>query len=396
MPDQRARAATSRPSWKALAALGLASRLAVLVVGLLLAHRDHQPAWLIDRDLALRTQREATNARQLEQLSVGNRRWIEPWYRWDAIWYAEISERGYSYQPGQQSSVAFLPLLPVVMRAGAAAGLDRYWVGLAVPNIAFTIGLVLFGELVWRVTGDRGAAWRACLLLVAYPWSFVFSAPYQESLMFVLTAAAILAWLAGRPLQSAASAALSSAARLAALAFPVALAADWLESKLRRRPAVPAALPVALAGFAGAAAFVVYLGVHFDDPLVLFKAQAAWGRGHPSPANLLHAFAGFVHEPETAGVLLKNALTVAFLLLGARAWRRGGVFWAALTWVPVLQGLSTGSTLSISRLILSAYPAFLDAGELLRRRTILILLVAACLVVQVLLIDRYVNWHFPD
>lgn len=38
------------------------------------------------------------------------------WVHWDSEWYARIAQEGYSYQPGQQSPVAFFPLYPLVIR----------------------------------------------------------------------------------------------------------------------------------------------------------------------------------------------------------------------------------------------------------------------------------------
>src|SRR5262249_54021318 len=138
------------PTWAALFAFGLTTRVVVVLSGCLLAQPDHPPG--LD---ALGPSRAATiNTRYLDALSDGARRWLAPWYRWDALWYAEISEQGYHYEPGKQSSAAFLPLLPLLMRAGAAVGLDPYWVGLVLPNLAFSVGLAFFGRAVLRLTGD--------------------------------------------------------------------------------------------------------------------------------------------------------------------------------------------------------------------------------------------------
>jgi Gpi18-like mannosyltransferase len=131
--------------------------------------------------------------RHFARLQAGPGRLIEPWYHWDAVWYAEISCEGYSYTPGRMSSVAFLPLLPLLMAGAGTLGLDRYWVGLIVPNVAFACGLACFARVAATVTGDRATAVRACVLLAAYPWSFFDSAPYEDSFGFALSAAALWA-----------------------------------------------------------------------------------------------------------------------------------------------------------------------------------------------------------
>ena len=89
----------AQPGWPVLLGFGLATRVIVVVLGCVLAH----PAGRVAQ-------------------APGGHRWIEPWYRWDGNWYAEIAERGYSYRPGSESSVAFLPMLPLLMRAGGRPG----------------------------------------------------------------------------------------------------------------------------------------------------------------------------------------------------------------------------------------------------------------------------------
>ncbi|MBV8951985.1 MAG: hypothetical protein JOZ99_13995, partial [Actinobacteria bacterium] len=42
---------------------------------------------------------------------------VDAWNRWDASWYRRIATSGYSYLPGHQSTVAFFPAYPLVMRA---------------------------------------------------------------------------------------------------------------------------------------------------------------------------------------------------------------------------------------------------------------------------------------
>ena len=38
------------------------------------------------------------------------------WCRFDCTWYVDIADRGYTYVPGHQSSVAFFPGYPLVVR----------------------------------------------------------------------------------------------------------------------------------------------------------------------------------------------------------------------------------------------------------------------------------------
>src|SRR6266536_281249 len=37
------------------------------------------------------------------------------WDRWDTVWYADIVDKGYSFDPAEKSSVAFFPLYPLLI-----------------------------------------------------------------------------------------------------------------------------------------------------------------------------------------------------------------------------------------------------------------------------------------
>jgi hypothetical protein len=267
-------------------------------------------------------------------------------------------------------------------------------VGLVLPNLAFSAGLAFFGRAVLRLSGDAGLAWRAAVLVVAYPWSFFFSAPYQESLAFALTAAAICAWLSRRPLWSALSFAGASAARLTAAALSVALLAEWANDVIRRRPARHAAWFVALAGGLGLGAFSLYLYWRFGDPWLAVSSHQAWGRHSPSLANVVRCLVSVPHGFQGPPWLPDYCMMLLVLGLGIRTWWKRGPFWGCLVLVPVLQAMASGSVGSMGRIALGAYPVTIEVAELLGRRTLFTACVILCLALQVLLIDLYVNWYF--
>jgi hypothetical protein len=489
--------------------LGLLSRVVVVAWGDRCARRPPPPKPADEAKYVAAANLDNYD-RHRAALEVGGRKWVRPWYRWDAFWYAEASQVGYVYEPQRQCTSGFLPLLPMAMALGAGMGLDRYWVGLLAPNRAFAVGLACFGRVTLRLTGDRGTAWRACLLLTAFPYAFFFSAPYQESLGLALTSAALLAWLDRRPVATAASLAVASLARLTTIAVSLALIAEWLDDLVHRRPARHVAWLVALSPGLGLGLFCAYLGRHVGDPFAYFRAHAAWGRQPASARNVVvllealvdlaektpsFAVAGLAilvwtcqrpvraalgwlrawvlegrpqgvrhtprrearrsgdrggrrekgratrpspPEPSPAvekppsgpggspwgvanvvalglslaalslaipgnplvpivkelGKLGELLAMISFLGLGVHAWWRRGPFWGCLILMPVVQGMTTGTTLSMGRIVLAAFPAFIDLAELLRPRLAFSAWMIASLIVQAMLIDRFVNWVF--
>jgi hypothetical protein len=470
----------TQPSWSAFLAFGLVTRIIVVVIGCWMA----RPADPVRGREAFSLHNEGMNPRHRQELTLGHRPLIQSWYRWDAMWYAEIAERGYSYRPGRESSVAFMPMLPLLMRAGEYLRVDRYWAGVLIPNLAFAVGLAFFGRCVFMVTENAGTSWRACILLAAFPTSFYFSAPYQESLVLALSAASLLAWLSYRPGRSALALAVASATRLTALSMSVGLVVEWAADVWKRRRARHSAWFVAIAGTAGLISFFGYLAWKFHDPALHLKAHGAWDRKPPSVLRLasslwnlacnsatlgqrsgifalallllaawlchkpLHAaatrLAGTVLLGRTASlkryvpairaislggpaiaglsmvlfavglvVLHRTGLSVAlrpmlrpvtegkdflaailFLGLGTHAFLKRRALWGCLVLVPILQALASGSTGSMTRVVLSAYPAFLDAAELTSGRAAFAVAVACCLLGQAAMLSSYVNWIF--
>jgi hypothetical protein len=266
---------------------GIATRLIVVSVGSLMypgseAGAERWISILRERENEPQTARESERHRD----ALSSRHWLAAWYRWDAVWYAEMSESGYAPRQGH-SNTAFLPLLPLVMRGGSMVGLDRYVVGLIAANLMFAVGLACFGLAASASGADGATAWRACVLLCAYPYSFFFSAPYQESFGFAFMAAALLAWTHGRAWTSAGCLAMASLARLSAVAMSVGLGLEWLGQVLRRSRPRHAALAVAVAGGFGLAVLMAHMGVRFGDPLLGFKSQSAWNRQPASLVNLV-------------------------------------------------------------------------------------------------------------
>jgi hypothetical protein len=485
-----------------LITFGLLTRVAVVAWGVHCAHTPIPAS--IERGLI-------HDEYHLAALAAPARKWVEPWYRWDANWYAEVSAFGYAFDLQRQTTAGFLPLLPMVMATAAGLGLDRYWAGLLVPNLAFAVGLAAFGKVALRVTGDLGTTWRACLLAMAYPFSFFFSAPYHESLGFALTAAAMLAWIVRRPIASAVCLAGASLARLTTLAMSLGLIAEWFDDVVHRRPARHSAWLVVLSGGLGFASFCAYLGLRLGEPLAHLHAHSAWHRQSASVRNVFvtlevmiiqagraplfgvmavailfwtcqrpvraalirfrawvlaetsasrpgprparrrsNAWAerhargrttprdpqgpvpsatdqmparepsggldraasaaalvlvlvglglalpdGPVHSAVAELEQYPNQLAIClFLGLAVHAFWRRGPLWGCLVLVPILQAMATASFMSITRLTLAAFPAFIDLAELLRPRAVFAIGLGTMLLAQVRLIDLFVNWTF--
>ena len=79
---------------------------------------------------------------------------------WDTTWYLDVARHGYAHDVGQVGEVftnlAFFPLLPGVMAAALALGLNPFIAALVISNLAFLAALLGFHVLSVARFGERG------------------------------------------------------------------------------------------------------------------------------------------------------------------------------------------------------------------------------------------------
>ena len=104
--------------------------------------------------------------------------------RWDTGFYLGIAGEGYRVDGPGLPSVAFFPLLPLLIRALAPLTRDPIAAGLLVTNLALLWASILLYRLV---EGEHGGAVaeRSVWYLLIFPASFFGSAIYSESLFLL-------------------------------------------------------------------------------------------------------------------------------------------------------------------------------------------------------------------
>lgn len=289
--------------------------------------------------------------------------------RWDTGFYVSIAEEGYKYQGVPLPSVAFFPLLPMLMRAGMALGLDTLVAGVLVANLALLLATMLFYRLVEMEWG-QGIADRTIWYFLIFPTALFGSAIYSESL-FLLCAIGAL-YLARRGAWESAGllgifAALS---RFLGILVAPLLLVEWLMQRRKpmfRRPgnwALGAAVVVPL----GTVAYMAYLGKTFGDPLAFLHASEAWGRAASSPWTMIGDLlarpeagwgaalaGGYIHLDNWMDFLFVGSFLVfGIILLVEKRWSEG-VFVTLGALIPLFSGL----LMSQRRYMWVLFPAFI-------------------------------------
>ncbi|MGI9087747.1 MAG: mannosyltransferase family protein [Chthoniobacterales bacterium] len=226
----------------------------------------------------------------------GSHRFVNMWSRWDSEWYLSVAQRGYSFNPGRDSNVAFFPLYPIAVRALHAVmpwASDAGWlcVGILLSNLSLVVALAYLHRLV-RLDYDEALATRAVLYLCLFPTTFFLSAFYSESLFLAVAVSAFYYARRSRWILAGCLAGVATLGRPPGGLVGVALALEYFAQKKFRWRAIRAdclalaLVPLALFGH------LAFLRWRFGDWSVLSKAEsvAHWSRKFTPPWITLGTF----------------------------------------------------------------------------------------------------------
>ena len=288
---------------------------------------------------------------------------VNMWSRWDAGWYFKLAKYGYQFTPGQESSTAFFPLYPMLMRAvypvlPGNSDLSWFIAGIVVSNAALLLALYYLALLV-RLDFDGHDAARAVLYLLVFPTSLFFSAVYAESLFLAATLAAFYYARRNRWLIAGGCAAAATLTRSPGILLVVPLGLEYLLQRgfrwrdIRFNAAALLMIPAALG------ALMFYFHLRFGNFMATRDAQASWGHGWGELGWPWEAFVRFFqHATVTNEIINVTFATLILALIGvAVAKLRPSYsvyavlsFWFVSAW---------GSFDSIPRYVLPIFPAFI-------------------------------------
>jgi putative flippase GtrA len=291
---------------------------------------------------------------------------------WDGRWYLTVAERGYFVLPRHQSDPAFFPLYPLLVNGLHGLGLGRVAAGLLLANLGFLLGLVALYELARTWLPEQDAR-RTAVYAALFPFGFVFSMVYPESIVLAAVAFAGVFAARGRWIPAGIAATLATLGRPEGIFVALPLAA----LALRRWPlASPGertrALWATLAAPAGLAGLAMYQWSSVGDALAFSHAQRAWGRWF-SIGGIERTLHELLRAPQLDREWIYRDLV---FLLGYLAclWlaRRAGVprSWILAGALVLLLPLWSGSVTSVARFGLLVPPVYAGLARLGRHRLV--------------------------
>ena len=315
------------------------------------------------------------------------RSWLERFCFWDAGWYVAIAQNGYSYDPQGESSVAFYPLLPLLIRAAGWLGADPRLAGYVISLAALFAACVLLWQLAARETRSASVADRAVLFLLFCPGSMWFGFIYTESLFLLTMLGCLLCARQGRWLAAGLWGLLSALTRtpgllLAGFLF-VEAAQQWVARRglraegprgrwwqvarwpWRWRAALAVAGPVL-----GNASYLLFLQLRFGDWRAQQKTMAAGWGGHPRwPWDAVAV--QWTHQERIFVDVSMPLLGITLVLALVGLWTLRRVSYAALIFALSVLYVSATPGDSVTRYLSTAAPAYIVLAQLGERSRLL-------------------------
>ncbi len=270
---------------------------------------------------------------------------------WDGWWYLGIARDGYHAAPltGQYHDYAFFPLYPALVRALSLAtpAFDGL-IAVLLSNVLFLVALGLLYRLTAEVLDEERAAW-SCVVLCLFPFSFVFSMAYAESLFLALSLGALLAAERGHAATASLLAGLAGLTRLPGVLLVVPLALIlWKRLDDRRALAWLVLVPL------GAVAFTAWVGTFAGAAGGFGGAQAAWGRNGIGAAAAIGGNLASQLDPLRLSFLVA-LLAYVFLLVYLRP-DRIPLPYATIPILTLAAVLMSGDLESVGRYGMVAFP----------------------------------------
>jgi Gpi18-like mannosyltransferase len=293
---------------------------------------------------------------------------LDLFFRWDSGWYLAIVQNGYFYIPGVQSSVAFFPLYPLLVKVFSFSIADPRITGIVISNVALFLAMIFLFKLITLDYEDENIASNSVLFALIFPTSFFLSIFYSESLFLFLSLACFYYARKQRWLLSSTAGYFAALTRSLGVFLFIPILVEYLT------PTSPSNAKLArirkdflwlLLIPAGLLTYMFYLYIQFKEPLAFLKAESAWSRGFSLSLSTLMSI--FTYDPFYAAIF--GGFTVASIsLVIYLVYRRVRLSYIIYVAVQLFFVFTSGIIESLPRYLCVLFPLFLGLALMARNR----------------------------
>jgi hypothetical protein len=335
------------------------------------------------------------------------------WNLWDSRWYREIVTKGYFFDPTRESSVAFFPMYPILVKIVSLVIPNVYIAGILISLAAYAGSLILLYSLTNELFENRAAARLSLLYLILFPSAFFLTLIYTEATFLFLSLLTI--YLARKHLWlfSMIAGTIATATRITGILLWIIVIFEWLNSidiKLSDlfqpkgwRNLLQAAkndmrTVLILCLFpTGLVLYMLYQWMSFGNPVAFLATQVYWQRQGGGPIVAIVNLITLTFQRKGNGYLIAASNLIGFFLplaLVIPIWRKLGPGYALYVLIATLIPISSGTTTSLIRLTLVLFPIYMILGYMSIQRKYLLLSLILSFGAFVLLLIRFVSGAF--
>ena len=326
-----------------------------------------------------------------------------PYYRWDSFWYTSIARHGYTFSLEKNSSIAFFPLYPSVIRAiNYLTKVKDDQISL-ILNIVFSLATVLILYLLVRIDYSDSISRNAVLLWLFFPPAYFLLSGYPEALFVLLVVVSFYFARKNNWLLAGIAAGLLALTKPYGVFMLPALLIEYFDVHNRdykiffkRFDWLPLLIPIF--SFGG---FVIFNYLKFGDPLAFLHAQNTWGRtlGNPITALLSETKFYLIDHPVLAGSNFPYLVYLVSFFVSIAAfvvsWKKVRMAYLIFPGLLLLSAFMTGTLTSWGRYMFLGVTIFVGPAIHLTSRKKLL---AICLILSGLVLvfsASYFSRCFP-
>lgn len=217
--------------------------------------------------------------------------YITALFKWDTGWYQSIVQHGYNdyHNSTIQSSIVFFPLFPMLIKAVTVV-IHSFTISAMIVNEIFLfLSFILFYRLEKKLQIDDTVIEMSLYFYAFFPFSFFLFLPYTESLFMFFIFLVFVLLEDRKYLLAAIAIGIATAIRTPALVLIVVYIAflvdeNWEGVKKLLLKKEWLYLPLTITGIV---CYVLFLKIHFNDPLSFLSDEAAWSHTAVSVQNAI-------------------------------------------------------------------------------------------------------------
>jgi hypothetical protein len=289
---------------------------------------------------------------------------------WDAAHYLSIASKGYQF-PQQ----AFFPLWPLLIKLGILIHIPGELTSYILTFILGMSNFILFYLLAKKLMDEKRAK-LSLIFFASYPAAIFLHASYSENIFLFCTLLSFLLLENRKYFLSSLIGGFATASRIAGGALVVSFL--FIKSNLKDK------LILITIGSLGIFFYMFFLYINYGDFLYFIKGQLQWcqnaGRcGFVFPLSPLIDYGKLIFSGKENINLLSIRFndwlsSMIFLALLPLIWHTLPKRYFVYSAIVLLMPLSSGTTTSMIRVVLTIFPAFFVLPEVLKSKYINIIL----------------------